>query len=86
VINASVISAVRGHSGDYHLTAKTRGNRLWISPLMPLYWFFDLPAVARRNLFLPALRNSESFIDAHRAWGAWQQTRPRRPAAQVTLP
>ncbi len=37
VINSSIISAVQGHYGDYHLTEKNKGSRLWISPLMPLY-------------------------------------------------
>lgn len=46
VINSSIISAVRGNYGDYHLTEKTKGSNLWISPLMPLYWFFDFDVIA----------------------------------------
>jgi len=38
VINSSIISAVRGNYGDYHLTEKTKRSQLWISPLMPMYW------------------------------------------------
>jgi hypothetical protein len=64
VINASVVSAVRGHFGDYHATEKTRRSRLWINPLMTLYWVFDLPAVAARNLYLPELANSASRLEA----------------------
>src|SRR2546425_3848964 len=63
VINASVISAVQGHFGDYHLTEKTRGRRLWISPLMPIYWFFDLPAGVGRNLFFPDMRGGGTFFE-----------------------
>jgi hypothetical protein len=37
VINSSIISAIQGEYGDYHLTAKTSGSKLWISPLMPIY-------------------------------------------------
>ncbi|HBP89454.1 MAG TPA: DUF1152 domain-containing protein [Nitrospirales bacterium] len=66
VINSSLISAVRGHFGDYHLIEKTKGSPLWISPLMPLYWCFDLDAVAQRNLFLPLLRDTRTFGDALR--------------------
>ena len=47
VINASVVSAVQGHYGDYHATERTHGSRLWISPLMPLYWFFDADSGCR---------------------------------------
>ena len=47
VINSSIISAVQGHYGNYHLTEKTKGSHLWISPLMPisnsaLPWSTDL--------------------------------------------
>jgi hypothetical protein len=64
VINSSIVSAVRGNYGDYHLTEKTKGSRLWISPLMALYWFFDFNIVIRRNLFLPQLQGTLTFRDA----------------------
>jgi hypothetical protein len=66
VINASIISAAQGQYGNYHLTEKTKGSRLWISPLMPICWFFDLPAVAERNLFLDDLRCTDTFSEALR--------------------
>jgi hypothetical protein len=85
VINSSVISSVRGNFGDYHLTPKTRGSRLWISPLMGVYWFFGLDAVAERNLFLPYLSGTQTFretlfvfMEAARQW-------PRRSLATVPL-
>ncbi len=55
VINSSIVSAVRGHYGDYHAPERTKNSRLHISPLMSLYWFFDLPAVAQRSLIVPRL-------------------------------
>ena len=64
VINSSVVSAARGHFGNFHLTEKTKGNPLYISPLMLLYWFFDLPTVARHHLFLPSLRETQTFMQA----------------------
>ncbi len=64
VINSSVISAVQGQYGDYHLTEKTHGSRLWISPLMPLYWFFEAQIVAHHNLYLSELRDTQTFRDA----------------------
>jgi len=63
VINSSIISAVRGEYGDYHLTSKTRGSHLNISPLMPLYWFFELSVVADHNLFLSHLRGTHTFME-----------------------
>jgi hypothetical protein len=64
VINSSIISAVRGNYGDYHLTEKTKGSHLWISPLMAIYWFFDFDIVVKRNLFLSQLHGTLTFRDA----------------------
>ena len=64
VINSSIISAVRGEYGDYHLTQKTQGSQLWISPLMPIYWFFDLPILAQQNLYIEAIKDTDKVRDA----------------------
>ncbi|MBA3873397.1 MAG: DUF1152 domain-containing protein [Anaerolineae bacterium] len=66
VINSSVISAVQGKHGNFHLTAKTKGSKLSISPLMSIYWFFELPAVARRNLLFSEMRYTDTITDAYR--------------------
>ena len=64
VINSSLISAVQGEYGNYHLTTKTRGSQLWISPLMPIYWFFDFEKLVNENLYLNYLQHTKSFMDA----------------------
>jgi len=61
VINSSIISAVDGEHGNFHLTAKTKGSRLSISALMAQFWFFDLTQVASQNLYLPLIRNTVTF-------------------------
>lgn len=68
VINSSVISAVQGKYGDFHLTSKTTGSHLSISPLMSLYWFFELPAIARRNLLYSDLRYTDDRTEAYRGF------------------
>lgn len=68
IINSSIVSAVDGRFGDYHLTEPTKGSRLSISPLLALYWFFDLPAVARRSLLLDQLQYTNAFQDALRIY------------------
>ncbi|MBI5927990.1 MAG: DUF1152 domain-containing protein [Chloroflexi bacterium] len=72
VIGSSVISAVRGEYGNYHLTKRTIGNTLNISPLMPIYWFFDLKAVARHNILIPQLRLTFTIDEA---WRVMQKIR-----------
>ena len=85
VINSSVISAARGHFGNYHLTERTKGSRLWISPLMPLYWFFDLPTVAEHNLFLPQLRDTHTFMETLQAYLLSRRNIPARAGAKIPL-
>ncbi len=86
VINSSIVSAVQGHYGNYHLTEKTKGSHLWISPLMPLYWFFDLATVAQHNLYLTQLRNTDTFMDAVRARMQYAGFVPKRPSERIPLP
>ncbi len=85
VINSSVVSAVQGHYGNFHLTDRTLGSKLWISPLMPLYWFFDSRTVAIRNLLLPSLRWSDTFNDAIRSAWKTMAVIPKRKHADIPL-
>ncbi len=85
VISSSIISAARGHFGNHHLTEKTKDSRLRISPLMLLYWFFDLPTVARHNLFLPTLHDTDTFMDAVRAARSVVMSVPRRKTPRLPL-
>ncbi len=85
VINSSIISAVRGHYGDYHLTEKTKGSVLWISPLMALYWFFDFDVVVKRNLFLSQLQGTHTFRDALNRILEFGQHINHRPKTNVPL-
>lgn len=85
VINSSVVSAVRGEFGNYHLTEKTKGSSLWISPLMGIYWFFDLPAVAQRNIYLAQLRGTKTFMQAVRVYSQCAQQIPKRGASRIPL-
>jgi hypothetical protein len=86
VINASIVSAVQGHYGNFHLTAKTKGSRLWISPLMPLYWFYTLEAVAARNLLLDYLADTDTFQEAIRTVLSARQSLKIRSHTAIPLP
>jgi hypothetical protein len=60
IVCSSILSAVDGHYGDYHRTARTRSSKLWINPLMTMYWCFRLGPVARRILYLDAVKQTKS--------------------------
>lgn len=83
VINSSIISAVRGNYGDYHLTEKTKRGHLWISPLMPMYWFFDFNCVVRQNLLLPEIEGTMLFRDALYKVIAKAEKISRRPESKM---
>ena len=67
IVNGSIASAIDGRFGDYHRHPRTRGSKLFINPLMSILWAFDLAAVARRNLYLDRLANTETNWDVHLA-------------------
>lgn len=85
VINSSIVSAVRGNYGDYHLTEKTKRSKLWISPLMPLYWFFDFETVAKHNYLLSEIEGTKLFRDALYKVIAQAERIPRRKATNLPL-
>jgi hypothetical protein len=76
IVSASILSALEGHYGDHHRTARTRGSTLWINPLMTLYWSFRLEPVARRILYLDALKQTQTMWDVMEAINAFRSVCP----------
>ena len=85
VINSSIVSAVRGNYGDYHLTEKTKRSKLWISPLMSLYWFFDFDTVVKQNVLLAEIEGTMLFRDALYKVIAKAEKIPRRKSTKIPL-
>lgn len=61
IVNTSILDAIDGNFGNYHSTDKTSGGELWINPMMPLYWFFNVEQVAGRILYLDWITGSENI-------------------------
>lgn len=79
IVNGSIASAVQGHFGDHHRSARTKSSTLFINPLMSLVWAFDLDAVAKQNLYLHALAHTESVWDVQTLIEAFHQRASKRP-------
>jgi hypothetical protein len=79
IVNGSVVSAIEGRFGDYHRTPRTQSSKLFINPLMSLLWTFDLAVVARRNLYLHRLTDTETSWDIHLAIEHFRETVDIRP-------
>ena len=79
IVSSSILSALAGQYGDYHATPRTGGSQLWINPLMPLYWCFQLDAVAKRVLYVEAMKETSDYMDVRQVIGhSRKQTRPHR--------
>lgn len=63
IVNTSIATAVQGYYGDVHATFRTEGSRLWINPLMSIYWTYELAPVVDRITYREALEATESFED-----------------------
>jgi hypothetical protein len=85
IVSASILSALEGHYGDHHRTARTRGSTLWINPLMCLYWCFALEPVARRIQYLEDLKPTRSYWELMQAIEAFRD-RCQNRRAQTAIP
>ncbi len=67
IVSASIVDAISGNFGNHHSTTRTGGSKLFINPLMSLCWFFDLPAVAERLLYLDRISDTRTWRDVSAA-------------------
>jgi len=91
-IHTKIIPAVEGEFGDYHMYGDIdpkllvqESNEYFISPLMPIYWFFDLEGVVKENLLVKHLRNSSTFTDAMILFRQALPTLKRNPRKNIPL-
>jgi hypothetical protein len=63
IVCASIVSAIEGQFGDHHATRRTEGSELFINPLMSMYWCFQLRNVARQNLYLDRIVETEGYLE-----------------------
>lgn len=86
IVNTSILDAIDGNFGNHHSTDKTVGGELWINPMMPLYWFFNLSQVAKRILYLDWVKGTETFQELGIAIENFRkQCRPMRPWKDIPI-
>jgi hypothetical protein len=83
IVNGSIASAIEGRFGDYHRYRRTRDSKLFINPLMSLLWMCELGAVARRNLYLDRLMETESHREVLLAIEGFHATVRSRPPEAI---
>lgn len=85
IVYASITSALDGHFGNYHRTARTTGSTLWINPLMTFYWAFDLDAVAKRILYMNLIRETSEFWELFNIIIKFHQDVEKKPFEDIPL-
>ncbi|MBB5868516.1 hypothetical protein F4553_001895 [Allocatelliglobosispora scoriae] len=52
IVNGQIAAALDGRHGDIRFTRRTADSKLFVNPLMGLYFTFDLAGLAQQNLYL----------------------------------
>lgn len=61
IVSNSIVSAVAGNYGNYHVSERTAGSELWINPLMTIYWCFDLRSVIEKNKYYHLVKDTNNM-------------------------
>ncbi len=58
IVNGQIAAALAGEFGDVQFTRRTSGSRLFVNPLMAMYFTVDLDMLAARCLYLDRIENT----------------------------
>lgn len=78
IVNHSIANAMIGEFGDFHSLEKTRGTEQFINPLMPLYWHFELTALAKNIVFAESVESSLTLKEFYNAFQIYRIQHGRR--------
>lgn len=59
IVNGQIAAALQGLHGDVQFTRRTGGSRLFVNPLMAVYFTVDLAGLAARNLLLERIEGTQ---------------------------
>ncbi len=77
-VQRQVLAALRGTFGH-------QGEDTWVSPLLPLYWFFEARGVADTHLFLRDLEDTETAWDLSLRIDGLRKALPIQPRTTIPL-
>lgn len=66
IVCASITDAMKGHFGNHHSTSRTGNSELFINPLMPVYWTFELEKLVRYIPYAAPLKKTSTSQDVMR--------------------
>jgi hypothetical protein len=82
IVCSSIAGALEGDFGDVHRTQRTRDSRLFINPLMSIYFGFRLREVVRRLMYADRIRQTVTYSELSLAIETFRSgftPRPRNP-------
>ena len=85
IVCSSVASAVEGMFGDVHRTERTRNSRLFINPLMSIYFAFRLKEVVQRLMYADRIRPTVSYFELSQAIATFRAQITPRPRTSIPL-
>lgn len=83
IVNGSIAAAVRGDFGDVQFTERTQGSELFVNPLMAVYFAVDAVGLARRNLYLDRLEQTQLTRQISSAIEEFRESLPRQRAPRM---
>jgi hypothetical protein len=85
IVNASILSALDGDYGDVHRTHRTQGSKLWINPLMSMYWAFEVQSVVERCLYIDRIKHTETYHQLSGEISRFRAEIPHRPWQDIPV-
>lgn len=85
IVCSSIVSALEGSFGDVHRTARTAGSKLFINPLMCIYWMFRLRGVVGRLLYADLIRSTATYSELSEGIRSFRRQIVPRPRTSIPL-
>lgn len=86
IVSASITDAMLGNFGNYHSTWRTGRSKLFINPLMPIYWTFELEKVVANIPYAEDLRKTSSAHEVSKVIYGYQHKQGEKLRQPISLP
>jgi len=85
IVANSIANAMRGEFGDFHFTPRTKGTEQFVSPLMGLFWFYKLQAIAQHIQYRDAIESTETMDQVVNEFKKYRILNTRRATRKIPL-